>query len=89
MYEAEVANRTPLLFALSTCPRCNRMKRFLEERGVQAVVVNIDRLERAEKKEHLQFISQMNPTVTFPTLVIGELAVIGEDYAGAKEALGL
>lgn len=28
MYEQEVANRIPILFALSTCPRCQRMKKF-------------------------------------------------------------
>ena len=89
MYEREVASRTPVLFALSTCPRCQRMKSFLSKRGIEAVVVDVDLLERAEKKQQLEFVAQVNPRLSFPTMVVGELAVIGEDYDAAKEALGL
>jgi glutaredoxin-like protein NrdH len=89
LYEQEVSNKIPIMFALSTCPRCQRMKRFLRERGIEAVIVDVDLLEREEKKRQLEFVSQVNPRVSFPTLVVGELAVVGEDYDAAKEALEL
>jgi glutaredoxin-like protein NrdH len=89
MYETEVASRKPILFALSTCPRCQRMKAFLSERGVEALVIDVDLLDRAEKREQLEFVATVNPRLSFPTLVVGDLAVIGEDYDAAKEALGL
>lgn len=89
MYESEIASRTPILFGLSSCPRCQRMKAFLQKRGVEAVVVDVDLLEREEKRSQLEFLSKVNPRLAFPTLVVGELAVIGEDYDAAREALGL
>lgn len=89
MYELEIQNGRPILFALSTCPRCQRMKDFLSRRGVDALVVDIDLLPMVEKQRHYRFIQQINPRISFPTLVVGDLAVIGEDYAGAQEALGL
>ena len=89
MYEREVAERTPILFALSTCPRCQRMKAFLRQRGIEAIVVDVDLLDREEKKRQIEFVAKVNPRLSFPTMVVGELAVIGEDYDGAKEALSL
>jgi glutaredoxin-like protein NrdH len=89
MYEDEIESRRPILFALSTCPRCQRMKDFLLRHRVDALVVDIDLLPVLDAQRHYQFIRNINPTISFPTLVVGELAVIGEDYAGAQEALGL
>lgn len=89
MYETEVASRTPILFALSTCPRCQRMKAFLDKRGIRAVVVDVDLLDREEKRRQLDFVAKVNPRLSFPTMVVGDLAVIGEDYSAAQEALGL
>jgi glutaredoxin-like protein NrdH len=89
MYDDEIRSRRPILFALSTCPRCQRMKDFLVRHRVDALVVDIDLLPMAEKQQHFRFIRDINPSITFPTLVVGDLAVIGEDYPGAQEALGL
>ncbi len=88
MYEREVASRTPILFALSTCPRCQRMKTYLARRGVEALVVDVDLLDREEKRRQLEFVATVNPRLSFPTMVVGDLAVIGEDYDAAREALG-
>jgi len=89
MYEREVREGTPILFALSTCPRCTRMKQFLEEHRVAAVVVDVDLLPAAEKQAQLEFLRMVNPAVSMPTLVVGEYAVLGEDYDGVREALRL
>jgi glutaredoxin-like protein NrdH len=89
MYEREVQEKTPILFALSTCPRCNRMKQFLDENRVQAVVVDVDLLPPSEKQAQLEFLRMVNPAVSMPTLVVGEFAVLGEDYDGVREALRL
>ncbi|MDZ7270626.1 MAG: glutaredoxin family protein [candidate division KSB1 bacterium] len=89
MYEYEIANRIPILFALSTCPRCQRMKRFLQEHKVQAKIVDYDLLPAEEKRPILRFLQPINPRLSFPTLVVGDMAVIGEDYDGVKEVLGL
>ena len=89
MYEEEIESKRPILFALSTCPRCQRMKEFLVKHGVDALVVYIDHLSMMDAQRHYRFVQDINPSLSFPTLVVGGLAVIGEDYAGAQEALGL
>lgn len=89
MYEDEVKNRIPILLAISTCPRCARMKEFLQMHHVNAKIVDYDLLPPAEKRAHLRFLQPINPRLSFPTLIVGDLAVIGEDYEGVKEVLGL
>jgi hypothetical protein len=65
------------------------MKEFLVSHGVDALVVDVDLLPYGDKQRHFRFIGGLNPRLSFPTLVVGDLAVIGEDYAGAREVLGL
>ncbi|MBN2011761.1 glutaredoxin family protein [candidate division KSB1 bacterium] len=89
MYENEVTNRIPVLLALSTCPRCTRMKKFLEENKVRAVMVDVDLMSFGEKKAVYKFLQPYNPRLSFPTMIVGKDAVIGEDYEGAREVLGL
>jgi len=89
MYDYEVNNRIPILLALSTCPRCARMKKFLASNHVKTKIVDVDLLPFEEKKETFAFVQPINPSLSFPTLIVGELAVIGEDYDGVKEVLGI
>ena len=89
MFEHEVKNKIPILMAISTCPRCQRMKKFLEMNAVKATIVDIDLLPLDEKKTHMRFLQPINPRLSFPTLIVGDLAVVGEDYDGVKEVLGL
>ncbi len=89
MFEYEVKNKVPILMAISTCPRCQRMKQFLKQNNINAKIVDIDLLPADDKKLHLRFLQPINPRLSFPTLIVGELAVVGEDYDGVKEVLGL
>ncbi|MBN1423720.1 glutaredoxin family protein [Candidatus Fermentibacteria bacterium] len=89
MYDHEIASRTPLLFAISTCPRCQRVKSFLKDHGVHAHIVDVDLLTLSEKRQQFEFVRRVNPEISFPTLVVGDTAVLGEDYDGIKEALNL
>lgn len=89
MFDYEVSNNIPLLLALSTCPRCIRMKRFLNEHKVNAKIVDVDLLPKEEKKAIYRFLQPINPRLSYPTLVVGSQAVIGEDYEGVREVLKL
>jgi len=89
MFEYEISHRIPILMAISTCPRCGRMKEFLKMHRIKSTVVDIDLLPVDEKKAHLRFLQPFNPRLSFPTLIVGDLAVIGEDYDDVKEVLGL
>ena len=89
MYETEVTEKQPILFALSTCPRCQRMRDFLVEQGINVKVIEIDLLPFEEKQAHIRFVRKVNRRISFPTLVIGERTIVGEDYDGTREVLGL
>lgn len=89
MYEREIANKKPVLFAISTCPRCQRVKAFLREHSVDPLIIDVDLLTFDEKKRQFEFVRKVNPEISFPTLVVGDVAVIGEDYDGIREALNL
>ena len=89
MYKNELSQRTPILIALSTCPRCNRIKKFLEMNQITAIVIDYDLLTSGEKKAHLKFLQPLNPLYIFPTLIVGEDVVVGEKYEAVKEVLGL
>ena len=65
------------------------MKQFLQMNSVKATIVDIDLLPPDEKRAHMRFLQPINPRLSFPTLIVGELAVVGEDYDGVKEVLGL
>ncbi len=89
MYDYEIKNRIPLLLAISTCPRCTRMKEFLKIHKVNVKIVDVDLLNYSEKKETYIFLQPINPNLSFPTLIVGDLAVVGEDYESVKEVLEL
>lgn len=65
------------------------MKKFLDTHQVKALIVDYDLLPQEEKRQVLRFLQPINPLYSFPTLVVGEMAVIGEDYEGAKEVLDI
>ncbi|RMG70005.1 MAG: glutaredoxin family protein [Nitrospirae bacterium] len=68
-----------VLFALSTCPACKKTKALLKELGVDAVVVDLDTVDRESRDKLLEEVRKFNPRETFPTLVIngGEKVVVG------------
>jgi hypothetical protein len=65
------------------------MKKFLDMHQVKAIIVDYDLLPPEDKRQVLRFLQPVNPLFSFPTMVIGEIAVIGEDYEGAKEVLNI
>ncbi len=78
-----------VLFALSTCSACKKTKALLKELGVEAVVVDLDLVDRDSREKLLQEVRRFNPRETFPTLVInkGEKVVIGYSEEEIREAL--
>jgi glutaredoxin len=76
------------LYALSTCPECKRLKKFLDEHNIQHELIEVDLLDSGEQWVTSKEVRRHNPAATYPTLVIEE--VISEFDEGAiKEALGI
>jgi len=77
-----------MLYALSTCGWCRKVKAFLKEKGVAFCYTDVDLLEGKEKEETVELVKRHNPRGSYPTIVIGEdLCIVGFDEQKLKEAL--
>jgi glutaredoxin-like protein NrdH len=65
------------LYALSTCAHCRNCKDFLAQCGCNYECIDVDKLPPAERKAILEEIKNLNPRISFPTLVIGGKVVVG------------
>ena len=77
------------VFTLSTCGHCKSTKKLLEKHSVMYDCVEVDLLDRDQRKEILENIKVLNPKLSFPTIVIGDRVVVGYKENEIKEALGL
>ena len=77
------------IFTLSTCGHCKSTKKLLEKYSVQFDCIDVDLLEKDQRKEILEDIKKLNPKLSFPTIVIGDTIIVGHKEKEIKEALGL
>ena len=70
-----------MLYALSTCPWCQKTKKLLNELGVEYYYIDVDYLDGAEKEKVMNDVKKWNPACSFPTLVLNDKKCI----AGFKE----
>ncbi len=67
-----------VLYALSTCIWCKKMKKLLNDLGLEYSYVDVDLLDEADENEAVSVIKKFNPRGSFPTLVINnETCVAG------------
>lgn len=78
-----------MLYALSTCGWCKKTKRLLGDLGVAYDYVDVDLLEREDKREIEREVARWNSRGSFPTIVINqEKAIAGFKEDPIREALG-
>lgn len=65
------------LYSLSTCSHCKTTKKLLEEHNQEFEFIDVDLLERPERKDVLKVLKGLNPKRSFPTIVIGEKVIVG------------
>ena len=79
-----------ILYGLSTCVWCRKMREFLESEGVAFDIVYVDALEGPEQEAAVGEVRRWNPAGSFPTVVIdGTRSVNGYKPDDLKEVLGL
>ena len=76
------------LYALSTCPICSRVKKFLTKHGVECETIDVDLLPSGEQWATGKEVKRYNPKATYPTLVIEEV-ITDFDEQAIREALGI
>ena len=61
------------LYALSTCVWCNRTKRLLDKLGVAYRYLDVDLLDRDERRRvEDDEVRKWNSRLSYPTLIIGD-----------------
>jgi len=71
-------NNLPVkVFALSTCIHCRHCKEFLDQMNVPYDCVHVDLLTGQERKDMVEEVRKLNPSVSFPTVQVGGTVVVG------------
>ncbi len=79
-----------MLYTLSTCIWCKRIKLFLQQQGIGYDYVDVDSLAGDEREKTLEEIRRWNPRCSFPSLLVnGEKCVVGFDEGKIREAIGI
>lgn len=78
-----------MLYALSTCIWCKKTKEYLSSKDVAFDYIYVDLLKGEERAKAIADVKKYNPSTSFPTLVVGEKAIIGFREKEIKEALGI
>lgn len=76
-----------ILYALSTCVWCRKMKQLLDQLGVEYHYVAVDLLQGEEKTKATAEVKKLNPRCSFPTLSINDQCIVGFDEKKIEEAL--
>ena len=77
------------IYTLSTCSHCKATKKLLDECSVKYEFTDVDMLSGEEKIAIIDEIKKFNPECSFPTIIIGDVVIIGHKEDRIREALGL
>jgi glutaredoxin-like protein NrdH len=75
------------VYALSTCPWCKKVKRYLEEKNVQFEVLDVDLLQGDEQTQALKEVEKLTGKRGFPVTVINDIVISGYKEDQIEEAL--
>lgn len=75
------------MYTLSTCHHCKAAKKFLSDGKVAYEFTDVDLLSGAEREAILAELRRLNPACSFPTIVIGDRVIVGNDEAAIRKAL--
>jgi glutaredoxin-like protein NrdH len=75
------------VYALSTCIHCKHCKEYLDERGQTYECVYVDKLAGDERKNAIAEIKKVNPSLSFPTVIVENKVIVGFDKEELQKAL--
>lgn len=75
------------LYALSTCGHCRAVKDLLARQRADVEVVDVDRLDRDERRQTLETVKPYNERLSFPMTVIGDRVIVGYKADEIRKAL--
>jgi len=77
-----------MIYTLSTCSHCRAAKRFLDDCEVGYEFEDVDLLKGDERKAAIEEVRRLNPSCSFPTIVIDGKVIVGFKEDEIREALG-
>ncbi|NLH51144.1 MAG: glutaredoxin family protein [Myxococcales bacterium] len=78
----------PTLYIITTCPRCRRVKEFLEQLGIDYDLVPVDLMSREERMAIVEKFRQFHPVVSFPIIETGDTILIGTNPDEVRQVFG-
>ena len=75
------------VYALSTCPWCKKVKKFLDSRKVEYESIDLDLVQGEEQKAILLEVDQLTKKRAFPITVINDQVIQGFKQEEIEEAL--
>ncbi len=75
------------VYALSTCPYCKKLKKFLNEKELDYECIDLDRVSGEEKEKAVEEVDQLVSKRSFPVTVIGDKVIQGFKPEEIEEAL--
>lgn len=77
------------VFALSTCPYCRMVRKYLDENSVAYDAVEVDLLEGSERTDAVDEVRRLSGGSSFPVVIIGDEVIVGFNKKRIKELLSL
>lgn len=81
--------KKPILYAISTCSRCIRVKRFLDEVGFQYDLIEVDLIPREERLSIIDNLRRFHPVVSFPVIEAEDVLLVGTNIDEIKQVFGV
>lgn len=80
-----------ILYALSTCIHCRHTREFLEKNNIGFDCTYVDKLNGEERSSALEKVREVNPRMSFPTMIVGpsRVVVVGYNPEAIMEALSV
>ncbi|HOV67335.1 MAG TPA: glutaredoxin family protein, partial [Methanoregulaceae archaeon] len=66
---------------------CAKTRQLLTDLGVAFDYIYVDLVGPGEQKEVIEAVEQVNPSLSFPTVVIGDRVIVGFREKEIREAL--
>jgi glutaredoxin len=75
------------MYTLSTCSHCKAAKKWMADHGIEYEYTDVDLLKGQERTDMINEIRRYNPNCTFPTILIGDEVIVGNEEARLEKAL--
>ena len=78
-----------ILYSLSTCGFCQAIKKMFDDLEVSYQCIQADELSPKGRKNAIKELRRVNPKCSFPTVVVGDEAIVGYKVQEIKEKIGV